>query len=557
MKHLLPFLLSALPLVTSAQTTPYWTSAVSLPTAPAFLIQPSYAVDAIGNTYLASSFAQSVTLAPGTVLTTTSQFDQDGVVAKYSPAGTLLWYRQLKGSGTETIQKVLLDASGKVMVMGTAGSGAQLGTTTFNTSNFGSTMVLGQLDANGTVQYLREVGTGTLLTPASLAADAAGNYYVSGSFALDASFGNISLSTPITATGYGIDQFVVKMSATGTPLWAQQGGRIFPTAGTSTANSYNHLVAIPGGGVYFTWTLPPTAGSFGTLTTPATKGDYDGVAVKYDALGAPQWIQRVGTANADVMTFAGLDASGRLVMPSFVAPAGSLTNPSTISTVTNGSVAVLEPTAGALVWSRDLQATTSGAYRNVTADAAGNIYLAGHFSGSATIPGKTVTGAGGIDALIVSYTSAGVLRWTQQSAGTGDEIPVTLSIDNSTGRLVIPGILTGNGLFGTTALTSTATTSGSGTPFVAFLGNVVTATRAGQAAAPLALYPNPAANTAAVTLPTLPSGTQLTVLDGLGRVARQQVAGATLPLAGLAPGLYVVQATAPGGAQWQSKLVVE
>ncbi|MGI4737480.1 MAG: T9SS type A sorting domain-containing protein [Janthinobacterium lividum] len=436
-----------------------------------------------------------------------------------------------------------------------AGNGAQLGSTTFSTSNFSASLVLAQLDAQGQVQYLREVGNATIIIPASLASDAAGNYFLSGTFALSATFGSVQLDTPITTT-YGIDQFLVKVSAAGAVQWAQQGGRVL--AGAPTALTLNHLVAEPSGNVYFIWTLPPTAGTFGSLTLPAAKGDYDALVVKYDALGTPLWAQRLGGTGVDVPMLAGLDSGGRLVVPGLSAPAGSLATPATTgaTTVANGFVSVLEPTAGAVVWSRELQATLAGGYRSVAADAAGNIYLAGHFGGQGILPGKTLTATGGIDALVVSYSANGTLRWTQQSAGTGDELATSIALD-ATGSPVVAGVFNGNGLFGSAALVSPATAASTGTPFVAHLGGTVTATRAAVAAAPLALYPNPATAASAIKLPALPSGTQLTLIDGLGRVARRAAASPSLPLAGLAPGLYVVQATAPGGEQWASRLTVE
>jgi hypothetical protein len=559
MKKLLPLLLSLLPLAASAQNAPIWASATSLAITPSFALQPSFAVDAAGNTYLAAAFNQSVTLAPGVVLTSQPLLlgipSQDGVVAKYSPTGNLLWYRQLSGPDNDSFQKVIIDASGKVMLLGLANDGAQLGTTTFTTSTFGPALVLTQLDEQGQVQYVREVGDANFMIPASLASDAAGNYYVSGTFGLEAKFGSFALSTS-SATGFGLDQFIAKVSAAGEVQWAQQGGRVL-ASGTPTATSFSHLVADPSGNVYFVWTTAPATGSFGNVSIPAAKGDFDGLVIKYNTQGAPQWAQRVGGAGADLATYAGLDSNGRLVVPGFSAPAGSLASPATASTTvaTTGFVSVLEPTAGAVVWSRDLQATTAGAYRSVTADAAGNIYLVGHFKGQGTVPGKTFTGTNSIDVLVVSYSSNGTLRWTQQSSGTGDEIPVTIAFDG-TSRLTVPGIFNNGGLFGSTAITSTATAANTGTPFVAYLGSVVTATRAEQTA-PLALYPNPATTMAAVHLPTLPAGTQLTLTNSLGRAMPCQPTGTTLPLAGLAPGLYVVRATAPSGEQWTSRLTVE
>jgi hypothetical protein len=553
MRKLFTGLFTALALSASAQTTPAWNSAVGLPITPSFNFAPSFAHDAAGNTYLASAFTQSITLAPGTVVT--SQGLQDGIVAKYGPTGNLLWYRQLGGVANESFQKIIIDASGKIALLGLASDGAQLGSTTFNTSNITASLVLAQLDAQGQVQYVREVGDATIIIPASLASDATGNYYLSGTFALSAKFGTVELTTAVTTT-YGIDQFLVKVSAAGTVQWAKQGGSVL--AGTSTGLAFSHLVAEPSGSVYLLWTLPAAAGGFPGFTLPAGKGDYDALVVKYDPQGTPLWAQRLGGTGVDIPMLAGLDSGGRLVVPGMSAPAGSLATPTTTgaTTVANGFVSVLEPSTGAVVWSRDLQATVAGGYRSVAADAAGNIYLAGHFGGQGTLPGKTLTATGGIEALVVSYSANGTLRWTQQSAGTGDELATSIGLD-AAGAPVVAGLFNNNGLFGSAALVSSATAASTGTPFVARLGGTVTATRATMAAAPLALYPNPAAAATAIKLPALPGGTQLTLIDGLGRVARRTAASPDLLLAGLAPGLYVVQATAPSGEQWASRLTVE
>lgn len=74
----------------------------------------------------------------------------------------------------------------------------------------------------------------------------------------------------------------------------------------------------------------------------------------------------------------------------------------------------------------------------------------------------------------------------------------------------------------------------------------------------LSVYPNPAGATDAATVETTQL-TSLRVLDLTGRVVRQDATAArrrTLDLAGLAPGLYVVQATAADGTMATQKLMV-
>lgn len=74
----------------------------------------------------------------------------------------------------------------------------------------------------------------------------------------------------------------------------------------------------------------------------------------------------------------------------------------------------------------------------------------------------------------------------------------------------------------------------------------------------LSVYPNPAGATEAATVETAQL-TSMRVLDLTGRLVRQDAAAArrrTLDLRGLAPGLYVVQATAANGTTATQKLTV-
>lgn len=556
MKHLLPkLLLSLLPVAASAQSAPAWTKVSTLLTPGVSTVSPVLATDAAGNTYVAGGFTQTIALAAGTTLT--SQGSQDGFVAKYDAAGVLLWQQQLAGASNEYFQAIVVDASGNVALLAAASDGTQLGTTTFTASGFGKSVVLALLSPQGQVQSMQELAAGSLLLPQSLARDPAGNYYVSGQFALDATVGTTNLTTPIATTGYAWDQFVTKVSATGTPQWVVQGGRVFITSGRYTPLFPSHLAA-GADGVYFNWTCNETTSDFGGLALPTGLGDYDGLAVKLDAQGTPQWAKRLGGAGADVSTNGQLDARGRFVVPGLSTTAGYFSNPANVNNniVSTGLVTVLEPAAGAPVWTQQLTATSGGSFRDLTSDAAGNLYLTGTFSGRGALGSTTLTGAGGLDAVVVSYAANGTLRWVQQSTGTGDENPGAIALDGSN-HLSLVGMVNGNGQFGSLATNSPASSTTQGSPFVARLGSIVTAVRAGQQAAPLALYPNPASAAGTVALPGLPAGTQLTLLDATGRVVRRLPAAPTLPLAGLASGLYAVQAAAPGGEQWSCRLVVE
>ena len=131
--------------------------------------------------------------------------------------------------------------------------------------------------------------------------------------------------------------------------------------------------------------------------------------------------------------------------------------------------------------------------------------------------------------------------WSQLSASRSN----TLAIQAGTGLVFGTGSNT-FGQLGTGTTTNTRIFAASAAP--------VLATR--PAAAPLTgVYPNPAR--AECRLPALPAGAVLHLTDGCGRVVRQQAAASTLDLAGLAPGLYLLTAQAPGQLPRTARLAVE
>lgn len=551
MKYFFSLVLSIIALGGRAQRAPAWSWAASLGTSTTTFTLLTIATDAGGNTYVAGSFSQPLTLATGTVLT--SMGGEDGFIAKYSSTGILLWYRQLTGPYSDTFQRVVTDAAGKVTLVGLASNGSQLGSTTLNTNKLGQVLILAQLDTQGQPLYLREVGSGALYA-ADLALDDTGNCYISGTFGLTATFGSFTLDTPASGASYAVDLFVLKVSPQGTPLWVQQGGRSYPTLGSNLIYNSSLCVEPSGGAIYLTSTGKADVGGFGSLSLPAGYGDLDIFVVKFNAQGTSQWLRRAGSAGADGTSQTTLDASGRLIVTGFVKGAATFGNQTiTSSNPTTGYLWVLDPATGATVWVRTLGGTQTAAYRGVTTDAVGNIYAVGYFGGQGSLGTLTLTTASGIDGLVASYSASGNVRWTQQTSGTGDEIPLTIALDGAN-HLAVAGLLTGVGQFGAVAITSQSTSTGNA--FVAHLGSTITATRTATAA-PLTLYPNPVAATSSVTLPALPTGSQLTLIDGLGRVVRRAAASSSLPLVGLASGLYFLQATAPSGEQWASRLTVE
>jgi len=114
---------------------------------------------------------------------------------------------------------------------------------------------------------------------------------------------------------------------------------------------------------------------------------------------------------------------------------GTATLPAT--TGFSGFVVRLTSSTGAFAWGRSLESTVTGSGAMVSglaADAAGNVYAAGSFWGTADFdPGAgmhSVTAAG-TDAFLVKLTAGGSFEWAETFGGAGDDRGAAIAVDPS------------------------------------------------------------------------------------------------------------------------------
>jgi hypothetical protein len=216
------------------------------------------ATDGAGNVYISGWTAGSLGGA--------NQGGNDAFVAKYSPAGVLLWTRQLGTSVHDYSNSVATDGDGNVYISGyTYGSltGANVGATDAFVAKYSSA---------GTLRWARQLGTSGYDNSHSVATDGDGNVYISGW--TSGSLGG--------ANQGGNDAFVARYSPAGVLLWAKQIG--------ISGDDYSYGVATDGdGNVYISgW----TAGSLGG----ANQGGDDAFVATYSSAGALRWTRQLGTS---------------------------------------------------------------------------------------------------------------------------------------------------------------------------------------------------------------------------------------------------------------------
>jgi hypothetical protein len=428
------------------------------------------ATDAAGNVLVAGNFnSASLDLdpGPGTYLLPNAG-GTDGFVAKYDPAGNLLWGVQLASSASNTAPDVAVDGAGNVLIVSNFTGSIDIGvpggppvTLTNGGSNEG---FVAKIDPAGNALWARTVGAPADARLAyGITADAAGNVYATGS--------------------EGDRLFVAKYSPAGAEAWtkvvSEGTGKIFISGTTSYA--YGTDVAVDAGGnVHVTGSYRGTIDfnsdpkKANSLTSAGSKQNpsRDAFVLKLNATGAYVWAGSMGGQDDDFGNRVALDGSGNVhvsgtygVDPKadFDPGRGTLTMPAG----SGGTFLVkLDPDRN-LIWGHRV---VGG--RDMALDAAGNVYITGPFSGTIDAdpgPGTFNLTAGGTgDVLVSKLNSSGDFVWAADIlvGGTGSNgfgSSSGIAVDGS-GNIYTTGYFARTVDFdpgaGTYSLTSTPDSSG-------------------------------------------------------------------------------------------------
>lgn len=391
------------------------------------------AVDAAGNTYVVGILYGTMTLDDGTQLASSATNDADGFLVKYTPAGAVAWAHRLGAAPTyDAAYGVALDAAGNAYVAGQFSGQLAVGSFTLSTIAGASGAFLVKYDAQGTAQWARqstERSIGQSAAGQDVELDAAGNSYISGFITWGGSaFGGVALAP---AAGASYAHFLTKYDAAGTVQWAR-------AEGSTLSNSVNfaYVAAAPGGEVYLACSIQQAA-LIGGQSYPS-RGSTDAFVLKYDALGTLQWVQQLGGPGDDDVRRGTVDATGSLYLPlSFSDQAIAVGT--TLHAAGSKDLALLKLSGqGGLEWVRTAGGPDYDLAQSAALDPFGNVYLAGLFMGTATAGiGATFTSAGHYDALLLSYTSQGLLRWGTATGGYDPDDFVHIGFDgNGHGRAI-------------------------------------------------------------------------------------------------------------------------
>jgi hypothetical protein len=190
------------------------------------------------------------------------------------------------------------------------------------------------------------------------------------------------------------------------------------------------------------------------------------------------WAVRGGGASNAYGNGAVTDSAGNVYV------AGEFTGTADFGTTTltdagSGDVVVVKYAKdGTFRWAVRAGGTGIDDAQAITADSSGNVYITGQFSGTATFGAFPLVSAGSQDIYVAKYDSAGTVLWAKRAGGTSFESGIGIASDRH-GNVAVTGFFRDTFMYGSTQLTS----AGNADMFVAGydpLGNVVWAGQAGS-----------------------------------------------------------------------------
>jgi hypothetical protein len=346
---------------------------------------PSVAIDANGNVYTAGVFSGTVDFDPGIdVYNLTAAGIFDIFISKLDASGNFVWAKAMGGPGhNDGASSIALDAAGNVYVTGSFQSTADFDPAV---GKYNLLTSAGSMD----IFVCKLNAAGNLLWARQMGGEAV-DYGTS--ITVDV-LGNVFTTGNFFATadfdpgpgiynltGNGMNAFISKLDASGNFLWAKQLGKLGGTMGAA-------IKVDKSGNVY-------TTGSFDIADDfdpgPATYnlstfGDKDIFISKLDASGNFLWAKSMGGGGEDMGSAITLNDAGDVYTTGrFYLAADFDPGPGTYSPDTlwaqNVFISKLDA-SGNFVWAKVMGQWGINAGYSIATDASGNVYTTGFFRGT-------------------------------------------------------------------------------------------------------------------------------------------------------------------------------
>lgn len=362
---------------------------------------------------------------------------------KRANSQNLAWVKQIAGtSGSVIGHSITIDASGNIYTVGGFGYVTDFdpGLGTYNLTADAQDIFISKLNALGNFLWAKQIGGTGAQVANSVAVDAVGNVYVTGSFFDGADFdpgpGTYFMSSP-----GNMDVFILKLNSSGNFLWAKQLG------GAAEDNGYSIAVDADGN-VYTTGDFEDTAdfdpgpGIYNMISAynPFIYYRRDIFVSKLDSSGNFLWAKKMGGMEEDIAYSIVVDDSGNAFTTGSFRDSADF-DPGTgvhhLVSIDQDNIFISKlDSSGHFVWVKQMGDTLTNCYGNaIVLDSNRNIYIAGYFYGSGDFDPDTsvytLTTAGISDIFIAKLNSSGSFIWAKTMGGTNEDEALSMAVDAS------------------------------------------------------------------------------------------------------------------------------
>ena len=237
------------------------------------------------NIYVTGYFSGTVDFDPSAgVKNLTSVGGYDIYVAKYTPAGALVWAVSMGGDGLDQANYMTVDNNGNPTIIG------QFQSTTLNAGAFSlpnqgaEDIFIIHLDVNGNVVWAKSMGGSQTDRGEEVNADAQGNLFVTSIYQ-----STLTVGPSITAQGGGFNALIVKYDVSGNLLWNMSLG-----SGAGDTEVYGNQVDASGNFVVSgTFSGTVDFDPLGVHHNLTSNGNDNGFVAKYTPAGTLIWVAPV------------------------------------------------------------------------------------------------------------------------------------------------------------------------------------------------------------------------------------------------------------------------
>ncbi len=352
---------------------------------PYGVIPQAIAVDSAGNVLVSGYFVGSVDLGGG-VLTSAGLCDI--FLAKYSTSGSHLWSKRFGASSDDAGYAVAVDSDGNVVLTGCFGGTVDFGGGPI-TSSATINLFVAKYTPEGTHLWSKKFLNNSANVGYGLAVDANNNILVTGYF-----MGKIDFGGGILTSAGLSDIFVVKLTSSGTYLWARRFGAARDDMGYAIAVDPTGNVAVTGSYGFY----PVDLGG-GPLTNA---GMDDAFVAVYSADGSHVWSRGLGSSVVDRAYDIAMDSFGDVVVTgSFRSTVDFGGGPLASAGYDDIFVAKYLGTDGSHLWSKRFGSSSEDIGYGLAVAPSDKIAVTGIFNGTVDFGTGPLTSSGGRDMFLL------------------------------------------------------------------------------------------------------------------------------------------------------------